>query len=486
MKKMLLSALLALTGFTTNAQIEDGSIAPDFTVTDVFGVTHSLSQYLSQGKTVIMDISATWCAPCWSFHNSGMLEQVYYSQGQGGSGEVVILLVETDEDTDEQCLFGICPDDFTQGNWVQNTPYPVINSDEIGQLYQIQYFPTLFMICPSGIITEMTPSGAQELMNDISASCGASQGIQKNAHPHIDDMMVCEEGQVAPHVSLTNYGTETITGATLKIFDGQTVLATKNFTGNIIPFTEEDVVFDPVAIATGQDYTVKVTAINNTAPLNTTATVSSFSVALAPQSVTNITVKINTDLYPGDISWAIKNSAGTVVASGGPYQAGTDDSFGAGGPDANTTKVQEVALPSNSTDCYQVEMYDNWGDGWLSAQTAGSMEIWSGNNKIFDKEGRFESQLITPAAFKTNGQLSNPVQQETVFALYPVPSTGILQFKGVETADVIITDMAGKVVYTASGVENNAQLNLSALQKGVYLTKVTSGSTMVLQKIILN
>lgn len=61
MKHYLLITLFAFSVFSASAQIADGSVAPDFTATDIDGNTHSLSDYLAEGKTVILNVSATWC-----------------------------------------------------------------------------------------------------------------------------------------------------------------------------------------------------------------------------------------------------------------------------------------------------------------------------------------------------------------------------------------------------------------------------------------
>ena len=44
-----------------SAQLPDGSVAPDFTATDLNGEEHNLYSYLDSGYQVILDFSATWC-----------------------------------------------------------------------------------------------------------------------------------------------------------------------------------------------------------------------------------------------------------------------------------------------------------------------------------------------------------------------------------------------------------------------------------------
>ena len=56
MKKVLLIAFVALFSFNNaTAQLPDGSVAPDFTLTDLNGTTHNLYNLLDQGYTVFLD-----------------------------------------------------------------------------------------------------------------------------------------------------------------------------------------------------------------------------------------------------------------------------------------------------------------------------------------------------------------------------------------------------------------------------------------------
>jgi PKD repeat protein/thiol-disulfide isomerase/thioredoxin len=131
------------------AQLADGTIAPDFTLTDIDGTTHHLYDYLNAGKLVVLDFSATWCPPCWSYHNSGALEDLYDQYGPNGTNEVMVFMIEADVSTDMNDLNGNDP--ASMGDWISGTPYPIIDvqNSSIPNAYSISYFPTIYTICPT-------------------------------------------------------------------------------------------------------------------------------------------------------------------------------------------------------------------------------------------------------------------------------------------------------------------------------------------------
>ena len=72
--------------FLTGSYSLSGQSAPDFTVTDSWGVTHHLYQdYLDKDKTVVLKIFYVACPPCNSI--APFLEPLYQEWG-GGHGDV--------------------------------------------------------------------------------------------------------------------------------------------------------------------------------------------------------------------------------------------------------------------------------------------------------------------------------------------------------------------------------------------------------------
>lgn len=116
--------------------------AADFTLTDQYGNTVTLSDY--KGKTVFLNFWATWCPPC----RSEMPDiQALYEKYGSNSGDLIVLGVAAPNYGREGSR-----EDITSFLSENGYTYPVVFSDK-GQLFEtygISSFPTTFMIDKDG------------------------------------------------------------------------------------------------------------------------------------------------------------------------------------------------------------------------------------------------------------------------------------------------------------------------------------------------
>lgn len=165
------------------SQLANGSTAPDFTLTDINGNTHTLSDYLNSGKTVYIDFFACHCPYCWNYHNTHALADLYNDYGPTtASNDVFVFAIELDPNNGNNEFYGISG--ITQGNWVAGTNYPQINPegaqrDSIISAFAVNYYPMIYAICPDGKITEIGKKTTAELYAHA-GTCESTLGVQEN------------------------------------------------------------------------------------------------------------------------------------------------------------------------------------------------------------------------------------------------------------------------------------------------------------------
>lgn len=132
-------------GESGEAKSGEDSLLPaiDFTLTDQFGKTHSLSDY--KGKTIFLNFWATWCPPCRA--EMPDIQKLYETYDTEGDDALIVLGVAAPNYGDEKDEEGI--KNFLKEN---GYTYPVLmdTDAELFSAYGIYSYPTTFMIDRDG------------------------------------------------------------------------------------------------------------------------------------------------------------------------------------------------------------------------------------------------------------------------------------------------------------------------------------------------
>lgn len=169
--------LSGVTGDTTSQQTETAEpeaspeesrrpvvAAPDFTLTDQYGNTHTLSDY--KGKTVFLNFWATWCGPCK--REMPDIQALYESHGENEE-DVIVLGVAGPKTEQNPFTNEGSREDVEQFLEDNGYTFPVVMdlTGEIQSAYAISAFPTTFMIDSNGNVYGYVPGA---LTGDIMES----------------------------------------------------------------------------------------------------------------------------------------------------------------------------------------------------------------------------------------------------------------------------------------------------------------------------
>jgi len=353
MKKLLSLVVMAATLSISWAQLPDNSIAPNFTVTDIDGESHSLQDYLDQGTTVVLNFGATTCSTCWTLNQTGNFKNVYNAFGPDGSGDIMYIWIESNPQTNDADLNGTGTATF--GDWVTGSPYPIIDGNQgynLSNTYQVPAYPTIYTICPSGILRE-TYEESWEMSTLVTAAttlCGNAVTSPAATMSYSGDEFYCAEEGWEASANLTNLGPIAITSATFEVnFNGNTEVVT--YSGSLNTNGVADVNLGTFNSASGE---IEATLVSlNGQPRNL---VDAQSIAGSTQSTNQIVVQIMPDPYGYEVSWEILDDNNNIVAG-----ATCDD------PAAITWQamsvVQDWVIHLPSTGCYTFKLKDSYGDG---------------------------------------------------------------------------------------------------------------------------
>lgn len=456
---------------TASAQLEDGSIAPDFTATDINGVEWNLYDVLDEGKAVILDFSATWCGPCWSYHQQQVLHEIYETYGPDGTDEVMVFMLEADDDTTEDDLYGTGGN--TTGDWVTGTPQPIIdNTYNVFQLYENTYYPTIYTVCPNRILVESGQASLEAHMEIINAADCQPATLPNDPAIVSYDGATASCGAVDVVVTIMNLGTDVLTSATIEVTGGDSPLS-YDWTGSLDTYETTEVMVGTVDLTGGGTLDIEITSADDNASNNSTTAI----IDGATEATSHLRVELNTDNWGEETGWEILDDNGNVVASA---DAGTYAS--------ETNYIEDVFVPALG--CYTFRITDTFGDGMFgsqwggidgSAQCRSLNDDWNMVSVIYDYDGSydFESEEAVGNVNTTVGVEENAVA--TGINVFPNPTNDItnLTFGLAQASDVTVSvyNMLGAQVIaqdlgTVQAGEQRMELDFSTVEAGLYIVSL--------------
>jgi hypothetical protein len=277
---------------------------------------------------------------------------------------------------------------------------------------------------------------------------------------------------IAPKIKIQNYGQTALTTLPITYSVNGGTPQVYNWTGNLVSFAKESVTLPAITYNL-----ISSNVLNVSIPADANVSDNTGSVSFAKAAVTtdtNITIKITLDQYGSETSWQLLNSSNTPVATSPTYT----DAAGAGAyPQADIN----LTLPF---DCYRFVINDAYGDGMDSGYGVGSYQVLANGVVIPGIEGGAFGSSET-SVFQVANILGLENFTTNEITLYPNPSNGIFTISTQLPTDVVAIDVTGKEVFRMLNINNQTTLNLTQLQKGLYLLKLSNELGEQTKKIII-
>ena len=473
---MLVVLMTLFSAQSLYAQLSNGSIAPNFTVVDLDGETHSLYDYLDDGKTVFLDFSAIWCPPCWSYHTSHALKDVYENHGPTGypgvnsssTNDVMVFFIEGQGGTLAELNGG----SGSQGDWVDGTPYPIIptysgtNSQSIASDYAIGGWPTIYQVCPDRTLTVI---GQAQGLYSLVTSCLPAPSLNDDARSFMNSSASSGCSSINPVITLQNYGLNNLTEVKIDVslngvFQYSTIFnqVWSNVTNsyqplNLTTLDMVDVVLDPVTGLVNNDViSIDVDMPNgvvDTDPLNNQ--VISFAVDLGFDNAYwdgNLSI----DVAGGaQNSWYLKQvSTNLIIASG----------FGGANGATNSQ-------PLVFNECYTLQSINGANLAYTVTDAIGNIVLDGSASSVEDFDNFTTGNEVWTVDVKD--QSISPV------IVFPVPAKDLLFVEG-EYDYLRVIDILGKEVLHSTYTNS---INVSTLKNGLYILEITSSNIKFNKKI---
>lgn len=341
-------------------------------------------------------------------------------------------------------------------------------------------------------------------------SCGGSvptnDGFDPNGPADPDDASIqqvispsgiyCADG-IYPQVRLRNAGGNALTSCIINYnVDGGANMQ-YNWSGNLAQNASEVVSLGLVNAGNGvhvfNAFTSSPNGVADTDPSND-ASLSNFEISLGGYETT---LNLETDCYPAETYWEIRDASSTLIASGGntvgipPGGLQIADGSDPGVYPDETLISVKMCLAEG---CYDFTIFDDWGDGlegsasW-GCNTDGDYEIVNSSSTVLASMQNVDFGNSETVNFCVVNNAGLDDYENSLLSVYPNPSDGLytidLSALNSTVSTVAIHDAQGKMLVETESSAASLKMDLTNSAPGIYHLSVKTENGTYRRKLIL-
>ncbi|SEP75829.1 M43 family zinc metalloprotease [Flavobacterium urocaniciphilum] len=298
----------------------------------------------------------------------------------------------------------------------------------------------------------------------------------------------------AKTVYLYNRGTSNLTSATISYNINGGTTYNQNWTGNLA--TNQYAVVTLTNSASYGTLNVSITAANGTdqrASNNTASKTFGITNPLAYANTTSFTFNLVTDRYASEVSWKLRNQAGTILYSGGTGGTGGAYTNGTTNTLQYVVTNQSWTLPASG--CYYLTVTDSYGDGLYDGINVGYYTVTGASTNVVNVTDFVASNPANTPASRVSYFTNNIALDSDSYSLisdvklYPNPSRDFFTIdvpQGIERTGKmeIFNSIGQKVVVKNISSDADLTVDVASFANGVYFLNLNLGDATKTLKFI--
>ncbi|MEN8122803.1 MAG: T9SS type A sorting domain-containing protein [Bacteroidota bacterium] len=283
----------------------------------------------------------------------------------------------------------------------------------------------------------------------------------------------CSAIGLSPVIKVQNYGSDTITSLGISYNVNGGAPENYNWSGELAYYETEIIELPEIIFDLLDDNSLQVTVDTVNGNVDTNPDDNTLDKDFASSTnIGNLSISLHTDNYGSETSWAIINYAGEILHSGGPY---TDESL-------LVLDMVQMELPD--ADCFRFEIYDSWGDGIAGNYGTGFYKLYS-DGELFAEGGDFGYIDVVSFGRDIANKVGSVFYEQNL-NIYPNPATDIvnIEYKSSITK-VELYNYVGVLVLSKNVSSKFSEVNISNLNAGVYIFRITTLDGIIVKRIII-